>query len=126
MVSILVIDDSVFSQRVTADLIKKMLPEAEFHFANDGEQGLEAYKELNPDFVFLDLLMPKLNGLDVVRLLRKYDAGANIFVISADVQKSVKDKAVELGVMEFINKPFTAEKAELTAKIIRERINEAG
>lgn len=124
MLKILVVDDSVFSQKVVANLLKNKMNDIEISFANDGEQGFIAYKELKPDYVFLDLLMPKINGQELIYLLKKYDADAKIFVVSADVQKNVKDEIDQYNILGFINKPFTEEKAQLVFDIIKENTNE--
>lgn len=124
MLKILIVDDSVFSQKIAANLLKKFMNEIEISFANDGEQGFIAYKELKPDFVFLDLLMPKINGQELIYLLKKYDADAKIFVVSADVQKNVREEIDKCNILSFVNKPFTEEKAQLVVNIMKENANE--
>lgn len=121
---ILVVDDSTFSQRIIANLISKYLDSANIYFAKDGEEGLEKYKSIKPDYIFIDLLMPKLSGEDLIKLINEYDPNAKIIVVSADVQKSIKEEINSYGVMEFINKPFTEEKAKSICKIIRNEENE--
>lgn len=124
MLKILMVDDSVFSQKVAANLLKKVMGDIEISFANDGEQGYLAYKEIKPDFVFLDLLMPKINGQDLIYLLKKFDADAKIFVVSADVQKNVREEIDKCNILAFVNKPFTEEKAQLVANIMKENAHE--
>ena len=124
MLKILIVDDSVFSQKVTVNLIKKQLESVEIYFANDGEEGLQKYKELQPDYVFVDLLMPKMNGQTLIPLLKEYDAKAKIVVVSADVQKNIRDEIDSYHIMSFINKPFTEEKAQIIcAEIMKEQVN---
>ena len=53
---ILIIDDSTFSQRILGNLIAKNLDDVNTYFAKDGEEGLEKYKEIKPDYTFVDLL----------------------------------------------------------------------
>lgn len=116
---VLIVDDSNFSQMVTSNLIKKFTDDVDIYFADDGEAGFEKYKELKPDFIFVDLLMPKLNGKQLVKLIREYDKRAKIIIISADVQKTVKDEMEEYGIVAFINKPFNQEKAKAICDIMR-------
>ena len=124
MLKILIVDDSVFSQKVTVNLIKKQLESVEIYFANDGEEGLKKYKEIQPDYVFVDLLMPKMNGQTLIPLLKEYDAKAKIVVVSADVQKNIRDEIDSYHIMSFINKPFTEEKAQIIcAEIMKEQVN---
>lgn len=124
MLKLLIVDDSVFSQKVIANSLKKVMSDIEINYANDGEQGFLAYKELKPDFVFLDLLMPKINGQELLYLLKKYDADAKIFVVSADVQKNVREDIEQYNILAFVNKPFTEEKAQFVCNMMRENTNE--
>jgi Response regulator containing a CheY-like receiver domain and an HTH DNA-binding domain len=119
MIKILIVDDSNFSQKITANLIKKFLDDAYIHFANDGQEGLDAYKRINPDYAFVDLLMPNMSGKDMIELIKKFRTDAKIIVASADVQKSVKEDVESLGIMSFINKPFNEEKAKSICDMIR-------
>lgn len=89
------------------------------HFAQDGEEGLEMYQVIQPEYIFVDLLMPKCNGYELIKLIKNCDNNAKIIVVSADVQKSIKEEMKGLGVILFINKPFNAEKAKLVADIMR-------
>ncbi len=118
---ILIVDDSIFSQKVIASMLKKHIDDAEYFFASDGEEGLSKYKELNPDYVLLDLLMPKMDGKTLICLLKEQDPNAKIIVISADVQKSVREEIDQYQVLSFLNKPFTEEKAKLICAMIEEK-----
>ncbi|MBI6872648.1 response regulator [Clostridium aciditolerans] len=119
MLKILIVDDSNFSQRTMANLIKKFLEDVDIYFANDGQEGLEAYKKISPDYTFVDLLMPNMSGKDMIGLIKEFRAEAKIIVASADVQKRVREEIEELGIMSFINKPFNEEKAKFICEMIR-------
>jgi CheY-like chemotaxis protein len=123
-VKILIIDDSTFSQRILGNLVVKYLGDVNTYFAKDGLEGLEKYKSIKPDYTFVDLLMPKLSGEELIKLINEYDSNAKIIVVSADVQKSIKEEIDSYGVMAFINKPFTEEKAKSICEIIRNDQNE--
>ncbi len=124
MMKILIVDDSVFSQKTTAKLIKNFLgSDIEIYFANDGKDGLKKYKDIRPDYTFLDLLMPKLNGQDLLKLIKELNNEAKVFIVSADVQKSVRTEIEECDILAFINKPFNEEKAQLVCDMIRKDIN---
>lgn len=112
MLKILIVDDSLFSQKMTANLLKKYLNNADIFFANDGQAGFLKYQEINPDYVFVDLLMPKISGKELIALIKNYDINAKIFVVSADVQKNIKEEIESYHVVSFVNKPFTEEKAQ--------------
>ncbi|GAA0726931.1 hypothetical protein GCM10008905_23950 [Clostridium malenominatum] len=116
---LLIVDDSSFSQIVTSKLIKNFFEDIDIILANDGEDGFKKYTEIKPDYVFVDLLMPKLNGHGLIKLIKEYDKNAKIFVISADVQNSVKKEMEAYEIKSFINKPFNEEKAKLVFDIIK-------
>ena len=122
---ILIVDDSKFSQIIMSKLMKGFFEDIEIIVANDGEEGFNKYKEIKPDYVLVDLLMPNVNGKELIKLIKEYDNNAKIFVISADVQKSVKEDVEAYGIMAFINKPFNEEKAELVYEIIKGDRNES-
>ncbi len=115
----LIVDDSRFTQLTTSKLLETYIEDLDIAFAKDGEEGLNKYKELKPDYVFVDLLMPNISGQELIRLIKDYDKNSKIFVISADVQKNVREEIESLGIIEFINKPFTGEKAKSVAELIR-------
>jgi two-component system chemotaxis response regulator CheY len=119
---VLIVDDSNFSQMVITKLIEKYLDDIECYFANDGEQGLKKYKEIKPDYVIVDLLMPKLNGGELIKLIKEYDKMAKIIVVSADVQKTVKEEMREHDIMTFINKPINDEKAKAMCDMMKEQL----
>ncbi|WP_244834943.1 response regulator [Clostridium sp. BJN0001] len=79
---------------------------------------------INPDYAFLDLLMPKLNGQELLKLIKEFNKDAKIFIVSADVQKSIRTEVEKNKIMGFINKPFNEEKAKLISEMIRKDFNE--
>lgn len=123
MTKVLIVDDSVFSQKIAANLIKKYMGYVELSFANDGEEGIELYEKLKPDFVITDLLMPKLSGQELIRRIKAHDKFAEIIVISADVQKNIREEVEAYNILAFLNKPLQDEKAQLICNLMREKIH---
>ena len=91
---LLIVDDSKFSQIVASNLFKKIDENVEIIFANDGKEGFEKYKDNKPNYSIIDLLMPKLNGKELIKLIKEYDKDAKLFVVSADVQNSVRRSVI--------------------------------
>ena len=85
--------------------------------AYDGEEGLNLAKTQNPDIVILDVMMPKINGYKICRLLKFDNRYKNIPIIMVTARSQQEDKAIgeETGADEYITKPF--EFAELLEKI---------
>lgn len=108
----LVVDDSKFSLKMTTNLLRQVYKNIDIQCADNGYLGFDIYKETNPDFVLVDLLMPGISGKELIKMIFDYDKNAKILVLSADVQEKVRKEVLDLGVIGFINKPFNVEKAE--------------
>ncbi len=76
--------------------------------AEDGEQGLDKIKSDKPNLVILDLILPKMNGFEVCRMVRFDDENKNIpiIVLSALSDQNEREKATESGVDAYFIKPF--------------------
>jgi twitching motility two-component system response regulator PilH len=85
--------------------------------ASDGESGYAAAKSENPDLILLDVVMPKMDGFQTCRKIKKDPATAGIPVILVTTKNQESDRTWGLrqGAVEFVAKPFTP--AELGAKI---------
>ena len=83
--------------------------------AHDGEEGLELMRSHKPDLVLLDLMLPKLGGLDVIKQLRAHDPDTPIIVLSAKDQEGDKVLALSLGADDYVTKPFSV--VEVIARI---------
>lgn len=116
---ILVVDDSIFTQTIISNLLKKFSPSIDISTASDGIEGFEKYKTIMPDYVFVDLLMPKLNGIELIKKIKNYNRSANIFVITADIQKSIRQEIEALNVKAFISKPINEEKIKYILDLIK-------
>ena len=109
---ILVVDDSMVYRKTIVNYLEAEMPDVEYITAQDGQEGFELYQEEDPDYIFLDLLMPELNGEEVLAKIREEDQETGVIILTADVQKMVKEDVEKLSILEFINKPFSPEKAE--------------
>lgn len=107
---ILIVDDSIFMQNIVKATLTKNFPDATLITAINGEEGLNLYKTNKPNYIITDLLMPGMNGIELVKTIRSSDSKVKIIIISADIQKTVKDEIEKLKVSAFINKPFKEEK----------------
>ncbi|WP_145147752.1 response regulator transcription factor [Paenibacillus xylanexedens] len=116
---VLIVEDSIFVQKLLRKLIVDHIPECEIQIASNGEQGYNLFQEFRPDFITTDLLMPGLNGQEMLRMIRETDSTVKIIILSADIQKTTRDEVENLGISGFLNKPLTAEKANILIQLIQ-------
>ncbi len=86
-----------------------------------GQEALAQAEERAPDAVILDLKLPDMDGLDVLRLLRERDPGVSIVIITAHGSIDIAVEAMRLGAFDFIVKPFNADRLNLTLRNALER-----
>ncbi len=105
---ILFIDDEDFIREESVEYLS-------FHCnhvyqAYDGLDGLEMYKKFKPDIIITDIKMPKLNGIDMIKEIRKNDQTTKIIVATAFLETSYLLEAVELGLVKYLVKPIMEDK----------------
>jgi len=103
--TVLVCDDAIFMRTMVSDILEK----AGFEVLGQAESGLQAvekYKQLKPDFVTMDIVMPEMGGIDAVREIRKLDPNAKILMCSAMGQQALVVEAIQAGAKDFVVKPF--------------------
>lgn len=116
MKKILFIEDEAALQKTFGDLLKK--EGYEMFSALDGKEGLKLAKELKPDLILLDLVLPKVHGFDVLKQLKEDKETKDIPVIILTHLEEISEvnKALELGATTYLVKAqYTLE--ELTEKI---------
>lgn len=101
---VLAIDDEAGIRR----LLKMLLSQAGYRVATaaDGEAGLSAAAELQPDIVLLDILIPKLSGFEVLAKLKEADPLRPVVMCTVSSDEQTRLKALEQGADDFIAKPF--------------------
>ncbi len=104
-------------------LIEQTLEELEdddvvFFTAENGEQALEIIQTENPQLVFLDVMMPKMNGMEVCRRVKKELKLDNVFIVllTAKGQELDRQKGQEVGADLYMTKPFDPEAILAKAK----------
>ena len=110
MKKILVVDDSALMRRVLCDIINS---DKRFHVEDRATNGLEAFDLLSRktyDAVVLDVNMPKMNGIELLRELQKFKISARVMMASTATSEGAKVtlEALELGAVDFIHKPDSA------------------
>ena len=104
MKRVLIVDDAAFMRLNLKNILKENYEIA--GEAENGQQAVEMYQELKPDFVTMDITMPIMDGLEAIKAIKDFDPEANIIVCSAMGQQKMIIKAIEAGAKDFIVKPF--------------------
>jgi two-component system, OmpR family, alkaline phosphatase synthesis response regulator PhoP len=104
--SIVVIDDELDMAR----LLKVELEDQDYHvvLATDGQKGLDLVKQTHPDLVLLDVMMPRIDGFQVLEELKKCESTKNIPVIMLTAKGLEQDiqMGLDLGADDYLVKPF--------------------
>jgi len=104
-IRILVVDDAVFMR----GLIRDIFARGPFVIAGEAENGVEAvrlYRELKPDLVTMDIVMPEMDGITALKDIVRLDPAAKVVMCSALGQEALIAEAIEAGARDFIVKPF--------------------
>ena len=101
---ILLVDD----ERAITDNLAPFLERSGFSVmvAADGEEALQQVDAVNPDLIVLDVLMPKMDGREVLRRLRRMDNWTPIILLTQVGEASERAMALEEGADDYLNKPF--------------------
>ncbi|WP_319581759.1 response regulator [uncultured Pseudodesulfovibrio sp.] len=107
---ILIVDDEVHIKMLLEQTLEELEDEFEvdLYTASDGEEGLEFIRSKQPDLVFLDIMMPKMNGYEVCRIIKDDTAlkDVKIILLTAKGQEVDRKQGLELGAMMYMTKPF--------------------
>ncbi len=106
-----IIDDDIDDQEIFTISAKKADPAIQCKFASDGVDAIEklADPEFTPDCIFLDVNMPRMNGVECLQEIGKIDrlSGIPVFMCSTSSDPKIISKVKELGAYDFIVKPST-------------------
>lgn len=104
MAKVLVVDDAAFMRVRLSSLLRQAGHQVVE--ASNGVEAVEAYEAEKPDLVFMDITMPEMDGLEVLRRLRARDPEARVVMCTALGQQSMVIEAIKSGARDFIVKPF--------------------
>lgn len=108
---VLVVDDAKFMRHMLKTILTDIGCEIVGEAA-DGAEALTKYKELHPDIVTMDIVMPNKGGLDALRDIRAADPDARVVMISAIDQREPLMEALKLGAIDYVVKPFERERVQ--------------
>ena len=106
---ILIVDDEVHLRTLLHQTLEELEDEGvELHTATNGEEALAAIQALQPNLVFLDVMMPKLSGFDVCERAKKQLGLSNVYIVllTAKGQEFDRQRGIEVGADLYMTKPF--------------------
>ncbi|TDX49207.1 response regulator transcription factor [Orenia marismortui] len=117
---ILIVDDDKNVIEILSLYLKK--ENFDVVIARDGEEALKKAEKNNPDLIILDIMMPKIDGLEVIKVLRKNN-DLPIILLSARSEEFDRILGLELGADDYVTKPFSPREVVVRVKVILKRID---
>ncbi|MEI8388414.1 MAG: response regulator [bacterium] len=108
MAKVLIVDDST----VQRTILKKFLEKEQHEIIGEAKNGQDAvalYKDLNPDIVLLDIVMPDANGIAILDQIINQDENANVIICSSTALRNLIIESIQIGAKGFLVKPITSE-----------------
>jgi len=119
---VLIADDEAYIRLLIEQTLEEFEDQGvEILKANNGEEALQIIKDERPDLVFLDVMMPKVNGYDVCRAVKQDPQMENIYIVilTAKGQEYDRQRGEEVGANLFMTKPFDPDElVELAGKVL--------
>jgi two-component system chemotaxis response regulator CheB len=121
---ILIVDDSALTRRVLTEALSPDPSIAIVGTAGDGETALRKFDELNPDLVTLDVELPRMSGLEILREIRRRSKKIPVIMFSSLTERGALTtlEALSLGASDYASKPGSAGSLEETKQKIREEL----
>ena len=107
---VLIVDDAMFMRAILKDVL---LNAGDFEIAgeaSDGEEAVKFAKELRPDLITMDIVMPNMDGIEATKQIMKTNPSVKIVMCSALGQEPLIMESLASGAKDFVVKPFSAEK----------------
>jgi len=113
---VLIVDDSTMMRGT----LKSYIAVAEYDVieAGDGEEAVAKVKEEEPDVVFLDIKMPKLNGIEALRKIKEMRPKTVVVMETSVYEDETKNRCLELGAKDYLKKPINKKQIEEILKMI--------
>jgi two-component system chemotaxis response regulator CheY len=119
MATVLIVDDAKIIRKGIRNIMEN-LGHTIIAEADNGFDGIEKYKECQPDIVTMDITMPNVNGIDsgvdAVKHIIDFDEDANIIMVTAHGEQDKVMKSIENGALGYVLKPITGDKLRTAIK----------
>jgi CheY-like chemotaxis protein len=108
MKKVLIIEDNLAMKQLLSKIASE-IGDIETKTVDDGLKAIDIYKEFKPDLILCDITLPSLNGVEVIKKIRKSDKKVKVIFCSAWINKNVIEETEHLDILGFISKPFHLE-----------------
>ncbi len=104
----MICDDSEYLRLTIREVVSHMGHEVVGE-ASNGEEAIQLFTQLQPDLITMDVIMPKMNGLQALMEILQIDSNARVLIVTALAHEPLIKRALAMGAMGFVTKPFTSE-----------------
>lgn len=118
MPSVYIIEDQTILRELVCRLVEDLRGYQLAGDSPDGLEGLEACKELKPDLAIVDIMVPSLNGLEIVRLLKKSQPNMKLIIFSAHSTRDQVQAALKAGVNGIVHKNASVDELEKAISMV--------
>lgn len=112
--SFLIVDDSHFTRKAIRNIVESNKLSKKIYEAGDGVEAVLKYKEHHPTLVTMDVLMPKADGIQALRAIKKLDPDAKVIMISSTGKSFIVQDAMKAGAIDYVLKPFDPAQLAIT------------
>ena len=119
MKRVLVVDD----EPELAEVVREYLRDRyEVEIANSGDAALASFRARRPDVVFLDINMPGPSGIEVLKEIRRADAGVPVIMVTVNTEVAVVQECLREGAFAYVPKPFDLKYVEHMAALATQQL----
>ncbi|XOB64737.1 response regulator [Deferribacteres bacterium DY0037] len=108
---VLIVEDEIITRTSLVQILDSYF--ATIHCADDGDTGLDMYYRIKPDIIFSDIVMPSMNGIEMLRHIKECEDNTPLIIIFSAFDTTINDKDLEeIGVFRKMIKPFNMKALE--------------
>jgi len=104
--SLLIVEDEVTARKALVRMVSRRFPDCTIYSAGNSIQGLELFKQFNPDIVMTDINMPVMDGVEMIRESRLINANAKYIVLTAYSDRMNIERIKDINVTTYLLKPL--------------------
>lgn len=112
--TMMIVDDSHFTRKAIRKIVEKNIMTTRIIEAGDGVEAVMKYKEYRPRLTTMDVLMPKADGIQALRAIKKIDPNAKVIMVSSTGKSHIVQDSMKAGALDYVLKPFDPAQMAIT------------